>query len=119
VFNRTDERGEIYSFEHPYADKPHFRSTLNTDKNKIPSWRQHIDIQAAAQRYTDSAVSKTINMLNGVGKADIKEAFLYAWNSGCKGVTIYRDGSRNVQVLDDVTEEDASKQECPTGVCEI
>jgi ribonucleotide reductase alpha subunit len=44
---------------------------------------------------------------------------VYAWETGCKGITIYRDGSRNVQVLENVTKEDALLQECPTGVCDI
>jgi len=118
-YNRTDERGETYLFAHEDAGLPWFRSTLNPDKMKIPTWQQHIDLQAAAQKYTDSAVSKTINMLNGVQQKDIEDAFIYAWKNGCKGVTIYRDGSRNVQVLDDVTEKDALIQDCATGACEI
>lgn len=118
-YNRTDERGEVYTFVHAQASAPYFRSTLNQDKMKIPTWKQHIDLQAAAQKYTDSAVSKTINMLNGVVPQDIEDAFVYAWKNKCKGVTIYRDGSRNVQVLDDVEETDADLQSCPTGVCLI
>lgn len=118
-YNRTDERGETYLFGHAESEMPYFRSTLNPDKMKIPTWKQHIDLQAAAQEYTDSAVSKTINMLNGIMPIDIEESFMYAWHSGCKGVTIYRDGSRNVQVLDDITEKDALIQDCATGACEI
>jgi ribonucleoside-diphosphate reductase alpha chain len=116
---RTDERGNQYVFTHDMADADHFRSTLNPDKNKIPHWKEHIDLQAAAQKYTDSAVSKTINMLNGIAEDEVHEAFVYAWMKGCKGVTIYRDGSRDEQVLDDVTEEDAGLQSCPTGTCQI
>jgi ribonucleoside-diphosphate reductase alpha chain len=118
-YQRTDERGETYIFEHPESSQPHFRSTLNEDKNKIPSWRQHIDIQAAAQKYVDSGVSKTINMLNGVSKKDVYNAFVYAWQKRCKGITIYRDGSRDLQVLEDIKEKDSLIQECPSGVCDL
>lgn len=118
-YMRTDERGVEYEFEHKLKNEPHFRSTLNEDKNKIPTWKQHIDVQAAAQKYVDSGVSKTINMLNGVAKEDVYQAMIYAWEQGCKGITIYRDGSRNVQVLENIKEEDSLLQECPSGVCDI
>lgn len=61
---------------------------------------EHIMIQAAFQNNgVDSGVSKTINAPNSTKKSDIFKAFLTAWEKGCKGITFYREGSRDVQAL--------------------
>lgn len=60
---------------------------------------EHVEMQATIQKYVDASISKTINMPADASVQDVKDAYILAWETGCKGITVYRDGSRSAQVL--------------------
>ena len=89
---------------------------------KLPSYfvttaditpEEHVRTQSAAQKWIDSSISKTVNLPHSATKADVARAYTLMYELGCKGGTVYRDGSRDKQVLYYKTEvaEDAPKAE--------
>ncbi len=94
LMERLAKEGTLKRIEEIPAD---IKEVFVTAHDISPEW--HIKMQAAFQKYTDNAVSKTVNLPRDATPADVLNIYNLAYELGCKGVTIYRDGSKNRQVL--------------------
>jgi ribonucleoside-diphosphate reductase alpha chain len=110
LIDKIAEAGHIHFDEVPQK----WQDVFVTAHDVAPEW--HIEMQAAFQDYTDSAISKTCNFPNEASEDYVREIYQRAHGLGCKGVTVYRDGSRELQVLSTgTTAKNAEGQDTATG----
>ena len=94
LMERVAEEGTLDEFE---EIPPSVKRVFVTAHEISPVW--HVRTQARFQEYVDNAVSKTVNFPNSATEKDVEDVYMLAYRLGCKGITIYRDGSRDSQVL--------------------
>ena len=94
LMDRVAKEGTLKGIEEVPVD---VKEVFVTAHDISPEW--HVKMQAAFQKYTDNAVSKTVNLPHDATPADVLKIYNLAYELGCKGVTIYRDGSKERQVL--------------------
>jgi ribonucleoside-diphosphate reductase alpha chain len=113
ITSRVDNTGS-YTIDSTDGSLPdYYRCAVSANGAKEVTWEEHVRTQASAQKFIDSGVSKTINFPNHTHRDTIAKAFILAWQLGCKGITIYRNGSREIEVL---SPKNIKKDLCP--VCE-
>lgn len=106
LLNKVAETGNAHGLD-MVPEK--WQEAFVTSHEITPFW--HTRMQAAFQKYTDNAVSKTVNFPNDATVDDVRKTYLLSYNLGCKGTTIYRDGSRTGQVLNVGTKEKETKEQ--------
>lgn len=92
---------------------PYWKATSND-----VDWTMSVKLQAAAQKWVCHAISKTCNLPNDVTKEVVAQVYMTAWESGCKGFTVYRDGCRSGVLVADEPKKEKAVEEQPPSITE-
>ena len=109
-----------YLKEHKYGeDETKLPSYFITSAN-IP-YRNRIDMQATWQKHIDASISSTVNLPNSATIDDVKDLYMYAWEQGLKGITVFRDGCKRLGILttDDSKKTDVTEKEIQESLAKI
>ncbi|MBF0328124.1 MAG: vitamin B12-dependent ribonucleotide reductase [Nitrospirae bacterium] len=106
LMEKIAEKGTLHDFKE-FSEE--VKSIFLTAHDITPT--DHVKMQAAFQKHVDNAVSKTVNFSHSATTKDVEEVYMLAHKTGCKGVTVYRDGSRDSQVLSTSKKEAPAQQE--------
>ncbi len=112
----TEKRYTQQEIDALVQQSPYYKATAND-----VDWREKVRMQGSIQKWVDHSISVTINLPNDVSEELVNELYVEAWRSGCKGCTVYRDGSR-AGVLIATSDKKDNKKEChcePPVVTEI
>jgi len=94
LMEKIADEGSLHGFDEIPDD---VKAIFTTAHDITPM--EHVAMQAAFQKHVDNAVSKTVNFPKDASPKDVEDVYMFAYKLGCKGVTVYRDGSREEQVL--------------------
>lgn len=112
----TEKRYTQQEIDALVQQSPYYKATAND-----VDWREKVRMQGSIQKWVDHSISVTINLPNDVSEDLVNELYVEAWRSGCKGCTVYRDGSR-AGVLIATSDKKDNKKECncePPVVTEV
>lgn len=107
-----------YLQEHGYGE----------DETKLPSYfitsaeipyRNRIDMQAVWQKHIDASISSTVNLPNSATVEDVADLYMYAWEQGLKGITVFRDGCKRLGILTTNDDKDTSEEELQENLAKI
>jgi len=114
LMERIAEKGTLDGFDEIPSS---VKRVFVTAHEISPVW--HVRTQAKFQEYVDNAVSKTVNFPNSATEKDVEDVYMLAYRLGCKGITIYRDGSRDSQVLQVEGKKSEAAQISGTGTAAV